>query len=103
MMIVNTSVDKNWVTSLLCCVLTALCSGALGVAGWGIADLRRRPSAVNVMALAGLGLIGALLASTAIAHANHYADRARLNERSVLAEILAAPICSGPAKHGARR
>ena len=85
---------------MLCCLLAAVFSGNLAVAGRIAAGLVRRPSAGKIIALAGVGLVGALLAPMAVAHVGHYAERAKLNDRSILEEILAAPICSGAVKHG---
>jgi hypothetical protein len=88
---------------VLCCLLAALFSGNLAVAGRLAFGLARRPSALKVMILAALAGGGALLAPVAIAHAGHYAERARLHDRSILEEILVAPICSGAANDGTHR
>jgi len=103
MMIVNWCVDKNRMALMLCCLLAAVFSGNLAVAGRIAAGLVKRPSAGKIMALAGVGLVGAVLAPMAAAHVGHYSERAQLNHRSVLEEILAAPICSGAVNHGTQR
>ena len=88
---------------MLCCLLAAVFSGNLAVTGRIATVLVRRPSAGKTVALAGAGLVGAVLAPMAAAHVGHYAERAQLNHRSVLEEILAAPICSGAVNHGTQK
>jgi len=51
------------------------------------------PCLVAPLVFAGL-LMGVLLL---FQHLGHFIDRARANERSLLAEVIAAPICSGSA------
>ncbi len=78
---------------MLCCLLSALMAGNLAVAG-RIAFARR-----GVIALAALALAGAAAVATAPAlaeHAGHYAARAAANDRSILEELMAEPLCSGP-------
>ena len=77
---------------MLCCLLSALTAGNLVVAG-RIALLRRWS-----IALLGLAITGAIAIATAPAvaeHARHYASRAAANDRSILEEIMAQPLCSG--------
>jgi hypothetical protein len=51
--------------------------------------------------LAGRATLAALLVVSALAahHLGHYLDRARANQRTLLAELMAQPICTGAAKH----
>lgn len=74
---------------MICCSL-----GAVALAA-GLARrrqlARRLGIAVPLLSIAFLGAAGLLLGQ----HAGHYAERARLNQRDLLAEILAAPLCSG--------
>lgn len=83
---------------MLCCLLSALMAGNLAVAGRTGLSLLRRPGP-----LAAIGLLMAGAASIAIApavaeHGQHYAARAEANHRSILAEILAQPLCSSKAR-----
>jgi hypothetical protein len=48
-----------------------------------------------VAALAALLVVAAL----AVHHLGHYLDRARANQRTLLAELMAQPICTGGAQH----
>ena len=74
---------------MICCSL-----GAVALAA-GLARrrqlARRLGIALPLLSIALLGAAGLLLGQ----HAGHYAERARLNQRDLLAEILAAPLCSG--------
>ena len=83
---------------MICCLLAALFSGNLAVAGRMALGLTKKPSLVRVLVVASLAGAAALLAPAAIAHAGHYAERAKLHERSILEEILAQPICTGGAE-----
>ena len=87
---------------MLCCLLAAVFSGNIAVVGRIAVGFVKRPSAGKIAALAALGLLGAVLAPMAMAHVGHYAERAKEHDRSILEEILAAPICSGPVNHGIR-
>lgn len=82
---------------MLCCLAAALMAGNL-IAAWRIAlgFLRRRSvaAAIVLLALAGTGIA---VAPALAEHGAHYAARADANHRSVFAEILAAPLCSGEA------
>ncbi len=86
---------------MMCCLLTLALAGnaaAAGGAGWGI--LRRPGLAVGLGAGAVLLIAGAsaiALAPAVTEHAGHYAARAEANQRSVLEEMLAQPLCSGRA------
>lgn len=78
---------------MLCCLLSALMAGNLAVAG-RIAFVRN-----SALALLGLAITGGVAIATAPAvaeHAGHYATRAAANDRSILEELMAQPLCSGP-------
>lgn len=83
---------------MLCCLASALMAGNLVAAGKISSVLIRRRSVAAAMALAGLGVVGIAVAPAMAEHARHYAARAEANHRSVVAEILAAPLCSGEAQ-----
>jgi hypothetical protein len=74
---------------MICCSIGALTLAA------GLARrrqlARRLGLALPILSIAMLGAAGLLLGQ----HASHYAERARLNQRDLLAEVLAAPLCSG--------
>jgi hypothetical protein len=77
---------------MLCCLLSALMAGNLAVAG-RIAFVRR-----GVLALLGLAVTSGVAIATGPAvaeHAGHYAARAAANDRSILEELMAQPLCSG--------
>jgi hypothetical protein len=61
---------------------------------WFLVPASSRDTAYRLPVMA-LGL--ALMASAGLAarHLDHYADRAHANERTLLAEFMAQPICSG--------
>jgi hypothetical protein len=79
----------------MCCALGALIIAAIAVwrrllraaSGWhrGV----RWAAAVAVALALGVG------AAAAAQHFGHYAARAEINRRTVLAEMLAQPICDG--------
>ncbi len=80
---------------MLCCLFAALSAGNLAVVARTAGRLAAERTGATVIALAA-GLAGlAALSPFAIEHAGHYADRAAAHERSILAEILAQPLCSG--------
>ena len=83
---------------MICCLLAALFSGNLAVAGRMALGLAQKPSLARILVVASLAGAAALLAPAAIAHAGHYVERAKLHERSILEEILAQPICTGGAE-----
>jgi hypothetical protein len=59
------------------------------------------PSGPSLRRLPVVAALAALLAVSALAahHLGHYLDRARANQRTLLAELMAQPICTGAAKH----
>lgn len=83
---------------MLCCLLIALLSGNLAAAGRTAFKMLRQPSLVRALALAGFVSAAAWLTPAAMAHAGHYAEKARTHERSVLEEILAQPLCTAAAQ-----
>ena len=78
---------------MLCCLLSALMAGNLAVAG-RVAYAHR--GAVALVALAIGGLTAVATAPALAEHAGHYASRAAANDRSILEELMAQPLCSGP-------
>ena len=84
----------------MCCAIGALLIATIAAwRRWFKTASRWRP---YVRWTAGIAAALALGASSVIAaqHVGHYAKRAEINGRSVLAEILAQPICSGDAPGG---
>ena len=83
---------------MLCCLASALMAGNLALAGrLGLGVLRRRSVATAIALLASLA--ASIAAAPALAeHGRHYVARAEANHRSVFAELLAAPLCSGEAR-----
>jgi hypothetical protein len=82
---------------MLCCLFSALMAGNVALAGQAGVSLFRRPGAVAAAALL-LAAAGGIAVAPAVAeHAAHYAAQAEANDRSVLEEILAQPLCSGEA------
>lgn len=78
---------------MLCCLTGMAVAGNLAVAG-RVAFARR-----GVIAVAALGAAGAVAFASMPAlaeHAGHYALRAAANDRSILEELMAQPLCSGP-------
>ena len=82
---------------MLCCLLIALLSGNLAAAGRMGLKMLRAPSLARALTLLALTGGAAWLAPAAMAHAGHYAEKARLQERTLLEEILAQPLCTGAA------
>jgi hypothetical protein len=74
---------------MLCCAL-----GLLAVlTGASARGLRAIVGAWPAVLIAGGSVTG--LAVLAPQHLDHYRQRAMIHDRSVLAEIVAAPLCSG--------
>lgn len=80
---------------MICCLLAALFAGKFALAGRMAALFAGKRTAATGLALAALVAGAGLLAPVALAHAGHYAERAKAHDRSILTEILAAPLCSG--------
>jgi hypothetical protein len=80
---------------MICCLLIALLSGNVAAASRLGLKLLRAPSLGRALTL--IAFIGgvAWLGPAAMAHAGHYVEKARAQERSVLEEILAQPLCTG--------
>lgn len=76
---------------MLCCVIgaTVIATGAISMpAAPRIFAWRKAGVAAAVLALAGT-------AAFAAHHLDHYAARAAANNRDIMAEIHAMPLCSG--------
>jgi thiol:disulfide interchange protein len=85
----------------MCCALAALLFAAL--AAWqrlSRTALHWRPRARWVAAALALAVATAAGSALAAHHLGHYEARAAANDRSLLAEIWAQPICSGNASNG---
>ena len=80
---------------MLCCLASALMAGNLALAGRIGVGLLRRRSVTAVIALLVTMAASIAVAPALAEHASHYAARAEVNHRSVFAELLAAPFCSG--------
>jgi hypothetical protein len=74
---------------MICCSIGAVTLAA------GLAKRRQIARqlglALPVLSITLLGAAGLFLGQ----HAGHYAERARLNQRDLLAEVLATSLCSG--------
>jgi len=77
---------------MLCCLLGALVTGNLAVAARLAVSRRGR---VALLALGVACIAGAAGAYALVEHGGHYAARAAANDRSILEEIMAQPLCSG--------
>ena len=73
---------------MLCCGIGAAAVVSAALSGKQVLRSRR-------LRLAVFGGAAALLAAYSGAHLGHYLARAQANERTLLAEIMAQPICSG--------
>lgn len=79
----------------MCCAIGMLIIAAMTAGRRGLKAVKDwRPVARQAAIHAALATV--LISGSALAahHYNHYAMRAQSNERSVLAEILAQPICT---------
>jgi len=83
---------------MLCCLLSAMMTGNIAVAGRIGVSLVKRPGPRAVTGLLFAGAVGIAEAPALADHGAHYAARAEANHRSMLAEVLAAPSCSGEAQ-----
>lgn len=79
---------------MLCCLLTATAASLSPLLANGVRIARGRllHSAVVMAALS-----ASVVAVFTAQHLGHYAERAYANERTLLAEIIAAPLCTGKA------
>ena len=75
---------------MVCCTM-----GGLAIAA-ALAARAKRATAVRFTPAFGLAAAGLLGSALAAWHLGHYVERARSSERTLLAEILAQPVCSGP-------
>ena len=82
---------------MLCCLFSALMAGNLAVAGRAGLSLLQRPGPFAAIGLLIAGVATIAIAPAVAEHGQHYAARAAANHRSVIAEILAQPLCSGEA------
>lgn len=76
-----------------------MCCG-IGAVAIATAVMRRRPwkpAGARSSLAATLAVVAASIALLAVGaqHFGHYVGRARANERSLVAEIMAQPICTG--------
>lgn len=83
---------------MLCCLLSTMMTGNLAVAGRIGVSLMKRSDPLALIALLIVGAAGIAAGAALSDHGAHYAARAEANQRSVFAEILAAPFCSGEAQ-----
>jgi hypothetical protein len=83
----------------MCCTLIALCIAMTTATRAGLKNILARRLRLLAYTITSITVI----ASSAFAaeHVRHYFNRAADNERSVLAEILAQPLCSGATANGA--
>jgi NAD/NADP transhydrogenase alpha subunit len=79
---------------MVCCFIGALLAGNLAMAGRLCMAAVRRPSALVSIALGVAGASFIAIAPALAEHGRHYAARAEANNRSLVEEILAQPLCS---------
>lgn len=77
----------------MCCALIALCIAVVTAVRAGLKTVLARRLRVAAFAVTVIAVV--VGSAFAAEHVRHYLDRAANNERSVLAEIMAQPICSG--------
>jgi hypothetical protein len=75
---------------MVCCTM-----GGLAIAA-ALAARAKRATAVRFTPTLGLAVAGLLASALGAWHLGHYVERAQANERTLLAEILAQPVCAGP-------
>jgi hypothetical protein len=75
---------------MICCAFAAMLASPFFV--WLRGVSRTLVAAAVFLTLAALSLV----------HAEHYLARANANDRTLLAEIAAAPLCTGPASRTER-
>jgi hypothetical protein len=80
----------------MCCAIAALLIGVMAMWRRGLAVARHWRPQLRLAAVSAATAI-ALIAGSALAaqHFDHYATRAQAGGRTLLAEILAQPICRG--------
>jgi hypothetical protein len=78
---------------MLCCGIGALAAVSAAWSGKRAA----RSQLLSAVILAGVSLA---FAAFATAHLGHYVTRAQANERTLLAEIMAQPVCTDAADTG---
>lgn len=78
---------------MLCCGIGALAAASAVWSGKRAVRSRLLPVAV-------LGGVSLAFAALATAHLGHYVTRAQANERTLLAEVMAQPICTGAVATG---
>lgn len=76
---------------MLCCLTGAMIAGNALAAGGVAARVRR----LRLAMLVAIGAIGLAVGPAVAEHVGHYAEKAQANGRSVLEQILAAPLCTG--------
>ncbi len=84
----------------MCCTLIALCIVMATATRASLKNILARRLRLLAYAIASITVI--VGSAFAAEHVRHYFNRAANNERSVLAEILAQPICSGVPANGAK-
>jgi len=77
---------------MMCCGI-----GAVAIATAVVWRRPRKPAGARTSWAATLAVAAASIALSALGaqHFGHYVGRARANERSLVAEIMAQPICKG--------
>jgi hypothetical protein len=79
---------------VICCTLGAVAAATVA------ARRHRRPSLLRLAPAFALPVLSLALTGLAAWHLDHYAARAAANQRTLIAEILAAPLCVGAADQG---
>ena len=77
---------------MICCSLTALIVATAWMWRAAMKTLLRLSSAV---ALAAIAFTAAVFVAE---HVDHYRSRAQANERTIIAEIIRAPLCTTPSQ-----
>ena len=77
---------------MMCCGI-----GLMTIATAVVCRKRWRPAVPRTSLAATLAAVAASITLSALGaqHFGHYLERARANERSLLAEIMAQPVCTG--------
>lgn len=77
----------------MCCALIALCIAVATATRAGFKTVLAQRLRMVAFAVTAIAVVAG--SAFAAEHVRHYFDRAANNQRSVLAEIMAQPICSG--------